>query len=69
VLGFDPETKGMRLESVHPGVTVEEVVDATGFELMMSADVRATELPSDAELTAIRERVDPSGKLLKAPVR
>jgi glutaconate CoA-transferase subunit B len=69
VLGFDQETMSMRLESVHPGITVDEVVDATGFELIIPTDVRVTEIPSDAELMAIRQRIDRSGKLLKAAVR
>ncbi|MHB2001779.1 MAG: CoA-transferase subunit beta, partial [Solirubrobacteraceae bacterium] len=42
VLDFEPESKRMRLRSVHPGVTVEQVVQATGFELLIEGDVPAT---------------------------
>ena len=40
----------MRLRSVHPGVTVDEVVAATGFELVVPDDVPESRLPDDDEL-------------------
>ena len=49
----------MRLRSVHPGVTVEEVVAATGFELVVPSDVPESRLPTDEELRLIREVIDP----------
>ncbi|MFS3130015.1 CoA-transferase subunit beta [Nocardioides sp. Bht2] len=49
----------MRIVSLHPGVTLEEVQEATGFELYVDGDVATTRLPSDAELTIIREMLDP----------
>ncbi len=49
----------MRLVSVHPGVTVEDVVAATGFELDIPAEVPTTRVPTDAELTIIRNVLDP----------
>ena len=49
----------LRLRSVHPGVTVEEVQEATGFDLdTAGADV--TRLPTTEELTLIRTVLDPS---------
>jgi glutaconate CoA-transferase, subunit B len=69
VLGFDPATKEMRVESVHPGVTAQEVVAATGFDLALPAVVPETEPPTAAELAAIRERIDPEGKLLRARIK
>lgn len=50
----------MRLVSVHPGVTVDEVVEATGFELHVDGDVPESRLPTDEEL-ALLERLDPTG--------
>jgi acyl CoA:acetate/3-ketoacid CoA transferase beta subunit len=50
----------MRLVSVHPGVTVEDVQAATGFELDVS-DVSETRLPTEEELRLIREVLDPRG--------
>ena len=48
------------LDSVHPGHTVDEVLDNTGWDLSVSPRVRETSAPSAAEITAIR-RFDPLG--------
>ncbi|HZO97285.1 MAG TPA: CoA-transferase [Gaiellaceae bacterium] len=69
VLGFDPASKQMTLESVHPGTTVAEVLDATGFDLLVLDEVQETEPPSEDELALIRERIDPAGKLLQVRIR
>jgi acyl CoA:acetate/3-ketoacid CoA transferase beta subunit len=61
VLDFETPDHAMRLVSVHPGVTVKEVVDATGFELVVPKDVPETRLPTDAELQLIRDEIDPNG--------
>ena len=49
----------MRLASVHPGVSVDDVVAATGFELVIGDDVPTTRLPTDEELTVLRDVLDP----------
>jgi acyl CoA:acetate/3-ketoacid CoA transferase beta subunit len=61
VLDFEARSQAMRLRSVHPGVTVGQVVEATGFELIVADDVGDTRLPTDEELRLIREVLDPSG--------
>jgi acyl CoA:acetate/3-ketoacid CoA transferase beta subunit len=61
VFDFETENRTMRLASLHPGVTVEEVHEATGFELRIGADVPHTREPTDAELQLIREVIDPNG--------
>jgi glutaconate CoA-transferase, subunit B len=48
------------LDTVHPGHTVDEVLDNTGWDLSVSPRVRETSAPSAAEITAIR-RFDPLG--------
>ncbi len=63
VMDFEPESKRMRLKSVHPGVTVDQVVDATGFELLVPEEVQETPGPSAEELDVLRHRVDPTGIL------
>jgi acyl CoA:acetate/3-ketoacid CoA transferase beta subunit len=60
VLDFETPDHRMRLRSVHPGVTVDEVVEATGFELVVPADVPASRPPTEAEL-ALLEQIDPEG--------
>jgi len=59
LLGFDPETCRMRLESLHPGVTVEQVKAATGFELLVAEELGVTLPPTPAELEVLRRDVDP----------
>jgi acyl CoA:acetate/3-ketoacid CoA transferase beta subunit len=59
VFDFATPDHRMRLASVHPGVTVEQVVKATGFEL--GSHPGAETRPTGAELTLIRERIDPEG--------
>jgi acyl CoA:acetate/3-ketoacid CoA transferase beta subunit len=58
---WDPETRRMRLLSVHPGVAVHEVVAATGFDLVIPDRVPATRVPTAEELRLIREVIDPKG--------
>jgi acyl CoA:acetate/3-ketoacid CoA transferase beta subunit len=60
VLDFAPGG-ALRLASVHPGVTVEEVREATGFPLVVDADVATTRLPTPDELRLIREVLDATG--------
>ncbi|MGO9439128.1 MAG: CoA-transferase subunit beta [Terriglobales bacterium] len=43
------------LDTIHPGVTQDDVLANTGWKLRAASDVRATTPPSAAELQAIRE--------------
>lgn len=61
VMDFGGPEHRMRLVSVHPGVTVDDVVAATGFELAMAPEVGESRLPTDEELRLIREVIDPDG--------
>jgi glutaconate CoA-transferase, subunit B len=65
VMDFHPDSKRMRLCSVHPGVTVEQVVEATGFELVIEGDIPETEPPTDEQVRLIREEIDPDGARLR----
>lgn len=60
-LDYDPATHRMRLHTVHPGVTVAEVIAATGFDLVIPSDVPETRPPTAEELRLIREVIDPAG--------
>jgi len=61
VLDFESPEHRMRLRCVHPGVTVNEVVAATGFELEIDGDVPESRSPTDEELHWIRDVIDPKG--------
>ena len=59
VFDFETPDRVMRLRSVHPGVTVDEIVEATGFDLVLPPDVPGTRLPAPEELELIRTVLDP----------
>jgi glutaconate CoA-transferase subunit B len=60
VLDFEPESKRMRLKSVHPGVSADEVQEATGFELLLpDGEPPTTPTPTAEQLQLIREEIDP----------
>jgi glutaconate CoA-transferase subunit B len=61
VLGYDPETCRMRVESLHPGVSLQQVLDASSFELGVAPNLGETEPPSATELRLLRHQVDPTG--------
>jgi acyl CoA:acetate/3-ketoacid CoA transferase beta subunit len=65
VLDFDTPDHRMRLRSVHPGVTPDEVQAATGFELVIPSDVPTSREPNDEELRLLYEVIDPKGLRLK----
>jgi glutaconate CoA-transferase subunit B len=58
VMDFDTPDRRMRLRSVHPGHTVEEVRKKTGFELVVEGDIPETPLPTAEEIRIIREEID-----------
>lgn len=59
VLGFDERTRSLKLLSVHPGVTLEEVIQNTGATLEVEGEVRITDEPTKEELELLRNKIDP----------
>ena len=51
----------MRIDSLHPGVTLDAVGAATGWKPRVADDVRSTPEPSGDDLRLIREELDPEG--------
>ncbi len=64
VMGFHPESKRMQVESLHPGVTKQDVTDNTGFELLFAEPLLTTPEPTDEELSILRKEVDPQGLVI-----
>jgi acyl CoA:acetate/3-ketoacid CoA transferase beta subunit len=62
VLDFGGPDHSMRLRSVHPGVSVSDVAEATGFLLAAPYQVPQTRLPTAAELALIRDHLDPQSR-------
>jgi glutaconate CoA-transferase subunit B len=58
----------MLLDSVHPGVTVERVLENTGWPLKVAPEVKVTNPPSKEELKVLREEIDPKGIFLRKRV-
>ncbi|MCX5334878.1 MULTISPECIES: CoA-transferase subunit beta [unclassified Streptomyces] len=61
VFDFATPDHSMRLASLHPGVSVEQVAEATGFALNIPDEVPYTREPTADELELIREVLDPAG--------
>jgi acyl CoA:acetate/3-ketoacid CoA transferase beta subunit len=64
VFDFQTEDNRMRLRSTHPGVSVDEIVEKTGFELVIGGDVPTTPEPTD-EQREILHSIDPLGLMNK----
>ena len=60
IFRFHPESKEIMLESVHPGVTVEDVKAEISWELLTVENVQTTQPPSAEEVAMIR-RLDAGG--------
>lgn len=59
VLGYHEQTKRMEVHSLHPGVTLDQVRRATGFELGAREPLATTAPPTELELRILRAEVDP----------
>ncbi len=55
------ETGELLLSALHPGVTLEQARDNTGWELKAAGQLEVTPPPSDHELRILREELDPQG--------
>ncbi len=60
VFDFDTPGHAMRVRSIHPGVTIDDVVAATGFDLVIPDVIEETRHPTDEEMAVIAE-LDPKG--------
>ncbi len=59
IMGYHPDTCRMQVLSLHPGVELEQVRQATGFSLEVCGELERTLPPSSAELEILRTEVDP----------
>lgn len=55
LLDFEQESRRMRLRSLQPGVAVDQVVAATGFELVVPEDIQVLAPVTESELTLMRQ--------------
>lgn len=59
------ETGELILTALHPGATVEQVCENTGWDLKVSENLQVTNPPTDDELRILREELDPDGIHIK----
>ncbi|NVM28442.1 MAG: hypothetical protein HWN65_06335 [Candidatus Helarchaeota archaeon] len=57
----DPETSLMKIESIHPGVTLDQVLEKTGFKPLIPNKIPETPKPTKEQLTLLREKIDAIG--------
>ena len=55
------DTGEMRLDSMHPGVTLEQIRQTVSWDPLISPDLRTTAPPTAGELRLIRVELDPEG--------
>ena len=61
VMAIDKSTGRLRVEKLMPGVTVDQVRENTGFDPAEAPEMTIVEPPTAAELTLLRDEVDPEG--------
>lgn len=59
------ETGELTLTALHPGCTVEQVRENTGWPIKIASELRSTEVVDESELKLLREELDPDGIYLK----
>ena len=64
IYGFDEKTKRLKLISLHPGVSVDEVLENSQFEIMLPDKIETSPEPTDEELRILRQEIDPVGIVL-----
>lgn len=65
VFDFEPQSKAMRIKTLHEGVTLEEARDNTGFDLVAPGTISRTAPPTADELFLLRRLVDSTGVLAR----
>jgi glutaconate CoA-transferase, subunit B len=63
VYGFDESSKRMQLLALHPGVSITDVQEASGFKILISDDLDITEPPTPEEQRLL-EGIDPARIIL-----
>jgi glutaconate CoA-transferase, subunit B len=60
IMDFEESSKRMRVISIHPGKTLDEVKKSCGFELLVADELADTPPPTAEELAILRDQVDPN---------
>ncbi len=63
VYGFDEETKRMKLISLHPGATIEDIKENSSMEIIIPSKVERSPEPTQNDIKILRE-IDPQGLVI-----
>jgi glutaconate CoA-transferase subunit B len=63
LFGFEPASRRMQLQALHPGATVDQVRENTGFEVLVSPTLTTTKPPTEEELGILR-MLDPKRQFI-----
>ena len=66
IMDYHPEIGKVRLKALHPNVTLEQVLNNTGFKPIIPDKIEVTEPPTKEELQILRE-IDPEGRWVEHP--
>ena len=64
IYGFDEETKRLKLISLHPGVSIDEVKENSNFDIIIPDEIETSPEPTEQHLKILREEIDPAGIVL-----
>ncbi len=64
IYGFDEETKRLKLTSLHPGTSIDEVKENSSFDIIIPDEVGTSPEPTKQHLKILREDIDPAGIVL-----
>lgn len=64
LFGFEDATKRLKLISLHPGVTIDEVKENSQFEIILPDWIETSLEPSDRDLSILRREIDPASIVL-----
>ncbi len=62
--GFDDASKKLKLVSIHPGVTLAQIKENSGFDIIIPTNIPQSPEPTEEELTILRRDIDPAGIVL-----
>lgn len=65
VFGFDERSKRIKLLSVHPGVTIDQILENSSIDIIIPEKVETSPEPTPRELQALRE-IDPLGMVIRS---
>ena len=64
IYSFDDETKRLRLISLHPSISKDEVQQNCSFEIIIPSKIETSPKPTEQDLRILRKEIDPAGIVL-----